>query len=233
VLLLIRNPYSSHHRNDDFDIDQFLGLTGEVLVEGKPARGGGLLLLLDPPVPCRELMGSASRSGAARGPRPAVLLSTRGTQTGEAVRLERTLPEEELLFRQLVAAQGLFHRDRATAHGNHHRGFAPDGPPRGIGGWQIVHLGCSRRGLLDDAIQRVLQDLGRSQNNRSLTVNFVGEIRCLPSHDFCTRLLWPHGCLDAKSRSYRSKRHQSFLCGIVHGMQKILNKIISLIERNM
>jgi hypothetical protein len=84
-------------------------------------------------------MESASRSWAARGPRPAVLLSTRGTQTGEAVRLERTLPGEELLFRQLVAAQGLFHRDRATAHGNHHLGFAPDGPPRGIGGWQIVH----------------------------------------------------------------------------------------------
>jgi len=91
------------------------------------------------------------------------LLHARGTQTGDPVRLERSLPGKKLLLRKLVAPQNLFHRDLAAAHRSHYRRFAAGNPPRGIGGWQIVHLGRSRRGLLDDVIQRVLQDLGRVQ----------------------------------------------------------------------
>src|SRR6202521_4942949 len=103
-------------------------------------------------VPYRKPVESAPRSRAARWTRPAVLFNARGTQTGKAVRLERTLPGEELLLGELVAAQSLLHCDPAAAHGSHHRGFAAGDPPRGIGGWQIVHWRCSQRRLLDDAI---------------------------------------------------------------------------------
>ena len=105
---------------------------------------------------------SASRSGTALSTRP-VLLNARGTQTRDPVRLERSLPGKKLLLRKLIAPQNLFHCDRAAAHSSHYRRFAAGNPPRRIKGWQIVHLGCSQRGLLDDAIQRVLQDLGRVQ----------------------------------------------------------------------
>ena len=79
------------------------------------------------------------------------------------MRLERSLPRQELLLRKLVAPQNLFHRDPAAAYGSHYRSFAAGNPPRGTGGWQIVHWRCSQRGLFADAIQRVLQDLGRAQ----------------------------------------------------------------------
>jgi hypothetical protein len=88
-------------------------------------------------------MDSAPRSGSARLPRPAILLNARGTQTGKAVRLEHTLPGEELLLGELVAVQSLLHCDPAAAHGSHHRGFAADNPPRGIRGRQIVQWRCS------------------------------------------------------------------------------------------
>jgi hypothetical protein len=109
-------------------------------------------------------------SGAAWRTRPAVLLNARGTQTGKAVRLERTLlPGEELLLRELVAAQSLLHCDPAAAHGSHHRGFAADNPPRGIGGCQIVHWRCSQRRLLDDAIQPVSRGSWTRPKDRSLS----------------------------------------------------------------
>src|ERR1700719_1951075 len=104
-------------------------------------------------VRCAVSAKSAPRSRAARWTRPAVLLNARGTQTGKAVRLERTLPGEELLLGELVAAQSVFHCDPAAAHGSHHRGFAADDPPFDVGGWQIAHWRCSR--LLDDAIHPV------------------------------------------------------------------------------
>jgi hypothetical protein len=69
-----------------------------------------------------------------------VLLTPSGMQTGKAVRLERTLPGEELVLRELVAAQSLLHCDPAAAHGSHHCGFAAGDPPNGIRRWQIVHL---------------------------------------------------------------------------------------------
>ena len=50
-------------------------------------------------MPYRKPVESAPRSRAARWTRPAVLLNARGTQTGKAVRLERTLPGEELFLR--------------------------------------------------------------------------------------------------------------------------------------
>ena len=78
------------------------------------------------------------------------------------MRLERTLPRQELL-RKLVAPQNLLHRDPAAMHGSLYRSLATGCPPDGIGGWQIVHWGCSQRGPLDDAIQRELEDLRRVQ----------------------------------------------------------------------
>jgi hypothetical protein len=85
------------------------------------------------------------------------LLNARGTQTSKAMRLERTLPREELLLRELIAAQGVLHCDLAAAYGDHHRGFAAGDPSRGIGGWQIVHWHCSQGRSLDSARQAVLR----------------------------------------------------------------------------
>src|SRR5215472_12553385 len=65
------------------------------------------------PCPGRKPVESASRSGTALSTRPSVLLHARGTQTGDPVRLERSLPGNKLLLRQLVAPQNLFHRDLA------------------------------------------------------------------------------------------------------------------------
>jgi hypothetical protein len=79
------------------------------------------------------------------------------------MRLERTLPRQELLLRKLVAPQNLLHRDPAATHGSHYRSLATGCPSDGIGGWQIVHWGCPQRGLLDDVIQRILEDLRRVQ----------------------------------------------------------------------
>ena len=45
-----------------------------------------------------------------------MLLNVRDVKTGTAVPLERTLPREQLLLRELVAAQGLLDCDPAAAH---------------------------------------------------------------------------------------------------------------------
>jgi hypothetical protein len=55
----------------------------------------------------------------------------------------------------------------------------------------LVVLGGGRSSIGGDCsadcsmmlFSRIYADLGHSQNNRSLTVNFVGEIGCLPPHN--------------------------------------------------
>ncbi len=128
-------------------------------------------------------MESAPRSGAARWTRHAILLNARGTQTGKAVRLEHTLPGEELLLGELVAAQSLLHCDPAAAHGSHHRGFAADDPPFGVGGGRSPIGGAPDHSMT--LFTRYREDLGlrRSKTIAHARRFSVGELGCLPLHN--------------------------------------------------
>jgi hypothetical protein len=79
-----------------------------------------------------------------------VLLNVRDVKTGAAVPLERTLPREQLVLRELAAAHGLRHCDPAAAHAledtttlgrDNSSIFVP-----GEGSehrWRICRLGCA------------------------------------------------------------------------------------------
>jgi hypothetical protein len=63
-----------------------------------------------------------------------ILLSSRGTQARETVAVDRTLPDEQFIVREHVAAAGVLKRERTTAHGSYHLGRATDNPRLVSGG---------------------------------------------------------------------------------------------------
>src|ERR1700730_114537 len=123
---------------------------GEQLV-GCGRRGANLadVALLGKHKPC-----SAPGSGPSRRARVAVLLNAGYAQTGKTVALERPLPGEELLLGELIATQGLLHRDLAATNGSDHSCFATDYPSLGVRRWQIGHWRYSHQRLRDVAIHR-------------------------------------------------------------------------------
>jgi hypothetical protein len=60
-----------------------------------------------------------------------ILLSSRGSQAGEAVAVDRALPDQKFIDREHVAATGFFQREQTTEHGSYHLGLATDHPPFG------------------------------------------------------------------------------------------------------
>jgi hypothetical protein len=58
----------------------------------------------------------------------AVLLEASGFQAGKAASLECALPNEKLLFGQLIPAHGFFHCDLAAPDGSQHFSFATGCP---------------------------------------------------------------------------------------------------------
>ena len=128
-------------------------------------------------------MESTSRSGTARWTRPAVLLNACGTQTGEAVRLEGSLPGKVLLLRNLIAVEGLLHCDPAATHGSHHRCF--------MRATHRVVLGGGRSSIAEDRctdgsmmlFSRFERRSWTRPIDRSLTAISVDEIGWLPPHD--------------------------------------------------
>src|SRR6516162_4963979 len=78
--------------------NRFSHSTGSRWLKEKSRLRRGLVFWGDVAGRCQKQMGSASWSAAAQRTRP-ILLNARDSQTGKAVRLERTLPGEELLLR--------------------------------------------------------------------------------------------------------------------------------------
>jgi hypothetical protein len=58
------------------------------------------------------------------------------------MKLERTVPGEELFLGQLVDTASLLDREAAATHGSDHRGFAAHYPSFGVRGWQVLHEQC-------------------------------------------------------------------------------------------
>jgi hypothetical protein len=73
-----------------------------------------------------------SRDGALGHPVKAsflpILLCSRGTQAGEAVAIDRALPDEKFIDRERVAAASLLQREQTTAHRSYHLCLATDHP---------------------------------------------------------------------------------------------------------
>src|SRR5215469_8842974 len=75
---------------------------------------------------------SAARPRPSWAPWSAILLDSRGAQSGKAMRLERAFPGAKFLFGQLPAAKRLFERNAAAAHGGDDSGFATHHPTSGV-----------------------------------------------------------------------------------------------------
>ena len=76
----------------------------------------------------------------------AILLSAGCAQPGEAMAINRTLPGEEFLDRQHIAAAGFFEREEPAANGCNHFGLATNHPTcrfrrREIGNCQRTAVG--------------------------------------------------------------------------------------------
>jgi hypothetical protein len=82
-----------------------------------------------------------SRDGALGHPVKAsflpILLCSRGTQAGEAVAIDRALPDEKFIDRERVAAASLLQREQTTAHRSYHLCLATDHPAFCPRRWQI------------------------------------------------------------------------------------------------
>jgi len=65
------------------------------------------------------------------------MLGARGAQTGEAVLVDRILPEDEFLDSQSIAGTGFLEGQQTAADDCDDLGLAPDDPSFGVTGWQV------------------------------------------------------------------------------------------------
>ena len=100
-----------------------------------------------------------------------ILLSSRGTQAGGAVAVDRALPDEKFIDRERVAAASFLQREQTTAHGSYHLGLATDHPTFCSWRWQtaivnglpsgpITYLGFVQRDSIGRS-DRVSMPIGR------------------------------------------------------------------------
>jgi hypothetical protein len=81
------------------------------------------------------------------------LLSSRGTQARETVPVDRTLPDEQFIDREHVAAAGVLKREQTTAHGSNHLSLATE--PKTVA--VIFRLGPILRGYLPMKARRFVR----------------------------------------------------------------------------
>src|SRR5262245_42729312 len=86
--------------------------------------------------------GQAAATGGRAAHRPrlvAVVLDPCCTQTGQAVPIDRALPRQKFVDRQLVAFTRFLEAQQAAAHGGHNFSLAPNDPALGVLWRQIGH----------------------------------------------------------------------------------------------
>src|SRR6185437_2920896 len=80
----------------------------------------------------------------------AILLDSRGTQSGQAVLVDGELPGKEFIDGQGVAAAGLLQREQAAANRSDNLGLTADHPPFGARRGQIRN--CYRTTVRPDDV---------------------------------------------------------------------------------
>src|SRR5262245_26940767 len=89
--------------------------------------------------PARAGSGHTEGRAACRPRLVAVVLDPCCTQTGQAVPIDRALPGQKFVDRQLVAFTRFLEAQQAAAHGGHHFSLAPNDPALGVLWRQIGH----------------------------------------------------------------------------------------------